>query len=306
MKYCFLFLILFITSACIREDAPVRVGPLNLAFSEIQKDLEVNGEVKLSIFLSQAQPSAQNVQLRIGGTAIEGEDYAAIPRTLLIPAQVTEVALNIVSLENDNDKIGKTIEVEILRPENGLVRPEAAICTVTFIITHTVNLSIWAKDLAFPQLFGYSSGSIAPVPDGGGQNANPHFSFAYKSKTNQNVIGMLNNTNPTSSTNALNMHRLYANFNVSSASANIRIPEMIRFIPNFEGATEGTVEIIPQRVRITRMPSSALPPFEVGISGEGTYSEATGIIEAVVYFDETEIGGEENIPRRYVFEKEPR
>ncbi len=69
---------------------------------------------------------------------------------------------------------------------------------------------------------------------------------------------------------------------------------------------EQPVEVIEQQVTITRPSSSGLPPFEIGISGGGTYDEASGIISLDVYFDETAIGGANNVLRKYVYEKERR
>jgi hypothetical protein len=168
-----------------------------------------------------------------------------------------------------------------------------------------VDLRIWAPDEPFPQLWGYTSFNEDPVPPGTGLSAGQHFCFAHISRTQSNVIGLYN-TAPGASTNALNMHRIYTDQEVTSASANIRMPEFMRLIPSEEGSTFGTVEVIPQDVVITRRASSGLPPFTVGLSGSGTYDETTGIILLDVYFDETAIGGGASVLRRYSLEPEKR
>lgn len=300
-----LLLGLLLNSACIREEEPQNTGPLNITFGQFEADLEINGEVKIPIYFNKSLEAAQTLNISVAGTANEGVDYENIPRSFEVPAGVSQYDLSIKAIDNASEKIGKTIEITILEPENGSVREGGEKTVVSFVVTHTVNLDLWAEDIQFPILWAYSSGNADPVPPGAAGNANPHFAFAHKSRSQQNVIGLYN-SEPERSTNALNMHRLYSEYNVSSGSANIRIEEFIRLIPESEGALEGTVEVIPQMVNIRRTESSGLPPFNIGISGSGTYSEETGSIEVLIYFDETEIGGESSVPRRYVFEAEQR
>ncbi len=132
-----------------------------------------------------------------------------------------------------------------------------------------------------------------------------HFCFSHKSRTEPNVIGLYN-TSPGRNTNALNLIRIYADFEVSTGSANIRIPSMFRLIPTQEGATSGIVEVIDQRITIVRRSSSGLPPFTVGLSGSGTYNELTGILLANIIFDESELGFPAPILRRYSYEAQER
>ena len=64
--------------------------------------------------------------------------------------------------------------------------------------------------------------------------------------------------------------------------------------------------MIEQRVTVTRKASSGLPPFTVGISGEGGYDEASGVMSVGVLFDESELGVADPVLRRYSYEAERR
>ncbi|NJO86933.1 MAG: hypothetical protein HC821_02505 [Lewinella sp.] len=176
---------------------------------------------------------------------------------------------------------------------------------IGFNLQHTVELTRFAPEIPFPQLWGYTSFGADPVPPGNGSDAGPHFAFAHASTTQPNVIGLYN-TEAGRSTNALNMHRIYADQEVTSGSADIRIQEFIELIPEPNNNRRGQVRIIAQNVRVNRRASSGLPPFNVGISGSGTFDVNTGIILLDVYFNETEIGGQENILRRYSLEAQQR
>jgi hypothetical protein len=167
---------------------------------------------------------------------------------------------------------------------------------------NTVRTEIWAPRTSFPQLWGYSSHSEEPVPEG---NPNRHFMFAYPSTKLANVISLGNSIEGKGS-NVLNMVRLYAEEGVRSGSANINVPDFLLFTPSFAGSTSGRVDILTQRVTITRTASSGLPPFTIGLSGQGTYDEATGVIALTVIFDESEIGGGSAVVRNYSLEAEER
>lgn len=307
MRMYWILLVTALLLGCRKEEpTPSDALPI-MGFGDLEASLDITGELEVTLFLNKAVREATNVIVRTGGDAILGQDYAFETDSIfrLQPGDA-EATLTLLPLPtNDGSRLDRIIELT-LQPASGLRLEESRrTLTIGFSLAHTVNLTLWAKDIAFPQLWGYTSFGPDPVPPGPGLSAGRHFCFAYKSKTEPNVIGFFNQ-DTTRSTNAFNMHRLYADYNVSTGSARLRIERALRFIPDSEGATFGTVEIPVQQVEVRRSSSSGLPPFYIGLSGSGTYSEETGVIQVDVYFDETEIGGGANVLRKYVFEKEER
>ncbi|MEO7311632.1 MAG: hypothetical protein ABIX01_14605 [Chitinophagaceae bacterium] len=103
--------------------------------------------------------------------------------------------------------------------------------------------------------------------------------------------------------NALYMTTMYSGLpgGVSSDSGtyNIVIPKCFEFIPTAAGATEGVVNVIPQKVKVTRKDKTS---FQVGISGSGTYNEISKLFQVDISFDETEIGRGAEIVRKFRFQ----
>ncbi len=103
--------------------------------------------------------------------------------------------------------------------------------------------------------------------------------------------------------NALYMTTVYSQLpgGVSSDSGtyNIVIPKCFEFIPKNTGATEGVVNVIPQKVTITRRDKTS---YQIGISGSGSYNEVSKIFLVEVMFDETAIGGSASVKRKYRFQ----
>jgi hypothetical protein len=101
------------------------------------------------------------------------------------------------------------------------------------------------------------------------------------------VLGFVNNYVANSGIALFNMVRIYSaqlGTNASAKSAMINVPEMLEFIPERAGA----VKVIEQDVVLTRTNGTT---FKIGISGGGTYSEDTGLIELDITFDDTDING---------------
>jgi hypothetical protein len=291
-----------------REDAVLDNAPPIFGFGDLEASLEITGDtLELTVYSTRALPQDQSIDYELAGTALPGTDFSLLGSgTLVLPAGETEASLLFTALPNDDpDRLDRFILVELQPTADLRLAEERQLARIDFSLEHTVNLKLWAPDEAFPILWAYTSFGPEPVPDGGGLSAGAHFAFAYASKTEPNVIGLYNPV-PGRSTNALNLHRIYSDYEVSSGSANIRMPNLIRLIPAEPGTTFGRAEIIPQRVTIVRRASSGLPPFEIGLSGEGTYDEVTGQISVAIYFDETELGNGDNVLRRYVFESEER
>lgn len=291
-----------------REDAGVNNAPPRFGFGDLEASLEITGDtLALTVYTTRALPQDQVIDYALGGTALPGEDYRFTgSEALLLPAGETEARLRLTAPpSNDPDRLDRFLLIELQPTADLRLAEERRTARVEFSLEHTVDLELWAPKIAFPILWAYTSFGPEPVPTGGGLSAGAHFAFAHASKILPNVIGLYN-TQPGNSTNALNLHRIYVDYEVSTGSANIRMPDLIRLIPAEPGASFGRAEIIPQRVTITRRASSGLPPFEIGLSGEGTYDETTGQISLAIYFDETELGNGDSVLRRYVFEAEER
>ena len=103
--------------------------------------------------------------------------------------------------------------------------------------------------------------------------------------------------------NALFMTSIYnllpGGVSSDSGTYNIVIPKCFEFIPASAGATQGVVNVIPQKVKITRRDKTS---YQIGISGTGSYNEISKIFQVEVIFDETEIGGSASIKRKYRFQ----
>lgn len=71
-------------------------------------------------------------------------------------------------------------------------------------------------------------------------------------------------------------------------TARINVDKVLQFFPDYEGSKTGVVKILKQGVVLTKTDGST---FTIGISGGGTYSEVTQLIDLEVIFDETAIDG---------------
>ncbi|MEO0734351.1 MAG: hypothetical protein AAFZ52_16060 [Bacteroidota bacterium] len=294
-------------AACVQDEPAVPALPPLLGFGDTTGVVSITGEeLEINVLWTRALTQGQELSFQIAGDGSTGADLEVLtPSPLVLEPGATEASIRLrVASGVDPDRLDR--EGIITLTETDWMRlTERRTYRFGYSVPHTVNLELWASEGTFPKLFGYTSFGAEPVPDGVGLDAGKHFAFGYASRTQPNVLGMFN-TSPGRSTNALNLHRIYADFNVSTGSANIRIPELFRLIPASEGATSGRVEVIEQRFTVTRTNSSGLLPFTVGLSGAGTYDEDAGIILVDIFFDETEIGNGDAVLRRYSYESEER
>lgn len=104
--------------------------------------------------------------------------------------------------------------------------------------------------------------------------------------------------------NALYMTTIYnanPNGGVSSDSGtyNIVIPKCFEFIASRTDPTKGIVNVIPQKVKITRRNFTS---YNIGISGSGEFDTNSKIFTVDITFDDSEIGGSKAILRKYMFQ----
>ncbi len=129
----------------------------------------------------------------------------------------------------------------------------------------------------------------------------PFIGFAFTSDDDPNKLGFYNPYNIGKGTNALGIRTIYANqtFTSDSGFYNLQISKCFEFIPDATSSIEGTVNVIPQRVKCTRTNKTV---FYLDISGTGgRYNEITKTFEIDIYFNESEIGGNTNLKRKYRF-----
>lgn len=299
----FLLPLLLLVLAC-EEDTPtpsdagflIGFGPTEGTVSTLGDTLAV------PVLWAGRTTGPRELQFAVTGDGAGPDDLRLLtPSPLPVPAGATEDTILLAVAPGFDSTRAERGGLIALEPADWYRLSERDTFTFGFGVPHTAAVEIWAPEDPFPQLWGYTSFGAEPVPDGDGRDAGFHFVFAHASLREPNVIGFFNEQ-PGNSTNAFDLHRIYADFGVSSGSANIRIPSLFRLLPAAEGATSGTVEVIDQEITITRRASSGLPPFTVGISGGGTYDEDTGVISVDVFFDETALGGEPAVLRRYKYE----
>ena len=298
---------LLLLLCCEPQEVDTNPAPPLLGFGDVTGTVSLAGEVaEARILWTRSTTEEQQLFLNLEGPAGETGDVELLtPNPLLIEPGSNEAVIQFRAASlPDDDRINRRGRLQLL-PSEWFRLSDRDTFGFNFSLNHTVQVTLWAPETAFPQLWGYTSFGPEPVPPGDGLDAGRHFAFAHASTSEPNVIGMFNEQ-AGRSTNALNLHRIYSDYEVSSSSADIRIPRLFRLIPATEGATSGRVEVIEQRVTITRRSTSGLPPFTVGISGDGTYDESTGVIAVAITFDESELGVAEPVLRRYQYETRER
>jgi hypothetical protein len=125
--------------------------------------------------------------------------------------------------------------------------------------------------------------------------------FSFTSEDDPNKLGFYNPYVPGRGTNALGMRTIYASQTLTNDSGfyTVQIPKCFEFIPDGPDAVQGTVNVIPQRVKCVRTNRSE---FFIGIRGTGgRYNEITKTFEIDITFDETEISGPAAVVRKYRF-----
>jgi hypothetical protein len=127
--------------------------------------------------------------------------------------------------------------------------------------------------------------------------------FSISSDGEPDKLGFANPYVPGKGTNALAMNTLYSAQSISSDSGyyNITIPKCFQFVPKAGDATQGTVIVLEQEVKIWRRNGTF---FIIKISpgtAPGTYNTVTKVFEVEVSFDETSIGGAADVKRKYRF-----
>jgi hypothetical protein len=275
--------------------------------------------VELKVNVNTPFPEEIVLEYTIGGDAVAGENYTALPgTTVTIPMGVTSVSIPVEIKDTKSYGQVRSITLSLEAPDNTAIAIGANATATVQIINPNANIGLWAKNIDFPTLYAYNTYADVEVPSSGRNQLDAaagivfreSFGFAWRStrlnaQADPNAIDFYSNLwtedDFTRSTNAFNMHRLYGfdeyggkATGISAASAGVRIIEAIRLVPDGVNSKTGIAVVPKQKVRLyfpdttddgIKNPES----FEIEISGEGTYDEDTGVIKMRMIFDETEI-----------------
>jgi hypothetical protein len=122
--------------------------------------------------------------------------------------------------------------------------------------------------------------------------------FSTIAEATPTALGFTNPYVEDSGTNLFGIPSLYTatigTNNVKTAKVNA--PAVLQFYPSASGSKTGVVRVIKQDVVVTTKTGDT---FKIGISGEGTYDENSKVIDLVVKFNDTAIGGLPEIKRTY-------
>ena len=108
-------------------------------------------------------------------------------------------------------------------------------------------------------------------------------------------------TNPYVADSGVNLFQMVTLYTETIGTTNIKEAKInasavLEFYPSETDAKTGTVKVITQDIVITKKAGGT---FKIGISGEGKYNETTKVIDLVVKFNETAIGGAAEVKRTY-------
>ncbi len=287
--------------ACREELSEVNPAPPQVAWEQENYILTFQDSLFLRlIFNKEWREEYGKIHFSVSGSLFEDENLIDFPSSLRPELGSTSVRIGIALTQGREEYNGLVAQIEIVEDSTYVPVAQRKQTQITVGAGHDIDMELWAPREEFARLWGYDNDSDQDTGPANGR----HFAFVHRDPTKPNVIGLYN-TDSTRSTNIFNMHRIYADQDVQSASARLRMEEALRFIPVDENnPREGRVKVIEQNIRVYRKSSTSLPPFfYIGIKGEGTYSEITEQIELEVIFDESDIGGPTEV--KYYFLLQP-
>ena len=309
-----LWLLPLLLFSCREEEVtPDYLPPLaGWQFAQAAFDVSTDTLLRIPVLLTTPVAEPFTIPVSVEGTAVAGRDYE-LPDgpTITFGPDEAEGYLPLRLLGNpDENRIDADLQLCLPTDDPCLrIRPPYDLFRLTYRLTQTVDLSIWAPGGSFPRIYGYTSSGPGPVPDGGGPSAGAHTPFSYPSRVCANTIDLLGSPPERSAGNLFNLRRIYADQELTSSAvtSGLRLPKAFVFTPDAVGAATGTVTVPPSTLTLRRRSSSMLPDsFRISLSGQGRYDETTGRIELDIVFDETAIGGPPDTLRRYLYLPEPR
>lgn len=289
-----LFAVLFVATSCQKEEGPEPIKSVGISFAKEADEVDLNTSERITLLdiLVNADITKEELEQRLklkfdSETAKEGEDF------------------RIKSTTYSENPLKATLEIEVLPSlarETQVIEVsfDQSMQPITFgdISKYTLTIQpyspvrTWHKDEAYHQPSVYFDNKET----GKWQLVGGHFSVA--AEDDAAVMGFANNYVAESGVPLFNMVRLYSSEigSTNIKTARINVDKVLEFIPAAAGSKRGVVKVIPQDVTITRSNEST---FKIGISGEGTYDEESGLIDLVVDFNETAIGGPAKVSHTY-------
>ncbi len=301
MRCIYYLWILLVLMACKEELSEVNPAPPQVAWEQENYILTFQDSLFLRlIFNKEWREEFGKIYFSVKGSLFEEENFIAFPASLQPEVGSTSLNIGIALTQIREEYNGLEGQIEIIEDSTYVPVVQRQQTSITVGPGHDIDMDLWAPQEEFALLWGFDND---PDQETGPANGR-HFAFVHRDPTKANIVGLYNRDS-TRSTNIFNMHRIYADQDVQSSSARLRMEEALLFIPADENnPREGTVKVIEQNIRVYRKSSTNLPPFfYIGIKGEGTYSEISETIDLEVIFDESDIGGESEVI--YYFRLQP-
>lgn len=289
--------LLLLTVACKKDDAEPELTSVGISFVAATDSIDMNTsttsttlEINVSADITKAELEERFKLKFTSEDAVEGADFRVASTTITEnPLKVTVQIEALPSLARKNQTIQVSFD-ERMQPVT-----IGDIPTFTLTILPFSPVRAWYAETAYyaPYVYYYANDKWSSLAG--------HYSVL--AEDDAYVLGFVNNYVQDSGIPFLNMVRIYANEiakpdggSVSAKTAKINVPEALEFVPASAGARSGTVKVIEQDVVVSRKDGST---FTIGISGSGTYNLDTKLIDLVVKFNETAIGGAAEVSYSY-------
>ena len=116
-----------------------------------------DASVEFTVSLSSSSPIATSVNLSVGGTAIAGVDYDAVPASVNVPAGQTQVSFRVNALDDGVIDAPDTLVVTVAPPGTAVGYGVGSPATATARIG--TDLGYASQSISFPELQGRALGS---------------------------------------------------------------------------------------------------------------------------------------------------
>ncbi|PWS26319.1 hypothetical protein DHW03_16170 [Pedobacter yonginense] len=145
-------------------------------------------------------------------------------------------------------------------------------------------MATFQSNTSFYQMFVYR---FDPVANAWTNRIASHFSTI--SSTDPSFLGFTNPYVADSGVPLFDMVRLYSTQTGTTNIKTVKInaDQVLQFFPDYIGSKTGVVKVKPQDITLTKADAST---FKIGITGSGTYSEITKVIDLSITFNEASIG----------------
>lgn len=152
-------------------------------------------------------------------------------------------------------------------------------------VPSSTAMTTFQSNVSFYQMYVYRFDPIANSWTG---RIASHFSTI--SLADESFLGF---TNPYTADSGVAMFDMVKLYSSQTGTTNIKVvkinaDQVLQFFPDYIGSKTGIVNVKTQDVILTKTDGST---FKIGISGSGTYSEISKVIDLSITFNESAIGG---------------